>query len=82
MKKRAPLQLSLPEPKMSAAQRRAWIRDRLAGYGYRQAARVSRRKEGEKRRAAAKINPPAENVVPDPSPQQLSIPRELYRRVN
>ncbi len=82
MKKRPPVQLSFPEPKMTVAQRRAWIRDRLAGYEYRQAARVFKRKEAVKRRAAKNSRPASENVLVDPSPEQLSIPRKLYRRVN
>ena len=83
MKKRPPVQLSLPEPKMTAARRRAWIRDRLAGFEYRQAVRVFKRKETAKRRAAPKNSRPAsENVLVDPPPEQLSIPRKLYRRVN
>jgi len=82
MKNRLPVQLSLPEPKMTVKQRRAWIRDRLAGYEYRQAARVFKRKEAEKRRAAAKSSPPAEEAPVDPPPEQLSIPAKLYRRIN
>ena len=83
MKKRPPVQLSFPEPKMTVAQRRAWIRDRLAGYEYRQAARVFKRKEAVKRRAAKKSQPGGEKVLADhPLPEQLSIPSELYRRVN
>ena len=84
MKKRPPVQLSFPEPKMTVAQRRAWIRDRLAGYEYRQAARVFKRKEAVKRRAAAKNSQPGgeKALLDDPLPEQMSIPSKLYRRVN
>ncbi len=83
MKKRPPVQLSLPEPKMTTKQRRAWIRNRLNGFEYRQAARVFKRKEAVKRRAAAKNSGPAsEKVLVDPLPEQLSIPGKFYRRVN
>ena len=57
MKTRPPVQLSLPEPKMTGKQLRAWVRNRLAGYEYRQATRVLKRKEAERRRAAAKNQP-------------------------
>ena len=68
---------------MTAARRRAWIRNRLAGFEFRQAMRVFKRKEAAKRRVAAKNSQPAsEKVLVDPSPEQLSIPRKLYRRVN
>ena len=83
MKKRPPVQLSLPEPKMTVAQRRAWIRNRLAGFEYRQAARVFKRKEAAKRWAAAKNSGPAsEKAWVDPLPEQLSIPSKFYRRVH
>jgi hypothetical protein len=82
MKNRIPVQLSLPEPKMTAGQRRAWIRNRLAGYEYRQAARVSKRTEAVKRRAAAKNSPAPGDAPVDPAPEQLSISRDLYREIN
>lgn len=83
MKKRPPVQLCLPQPKMTVAQRRAWVRDRLVGFEYRQAARVFKRKEAEKRRAAKNSQLAGENVpVDDPPPEQLSIPSKLYRRID
>lgn len=43
-------QLELPLPKATAAERRAWIRDRLNGYAFRQAAREAKRREAARRR--------------------------------
>ena len=84
MKKLPAVQLCLPEPKMTVAGRRAWVRDRLLGFEYRQAARLFKRKQAAKRRAAAKNSRPAGEKVllDDPAPEQLSIPSKLYRRVN
>lgn len=42
--RKQPTQLTIPMPKMDAAQRKAWIRARLAGYEFRQAARETLRR--------------------------------------
>ena len=69
MRKRT--QLELPLPKASAADRRARIRDRLAGYEMRQGAREARRREAARRRklretggAAAANRPPVQLEIP------------------
>ena len=65
-------QLELPLPKASAADRRARIRDRLAGYELRQSARVARRREMALRRKLRETEPlPEANRLP----LQLEIPR-------
>ena len=46
-------QLELRLSKPTAAERKALIRDRLAGYGFRQAAREAKRREAARRREAA-----------------------------
>ena len=45
-------QLELLLSKPTAAERKALIRDRLAGYGFRQAAREAKRREAARRREA------------------------------
>ncbi len=45
-------QLELRLSKPTAAERKALIRDRLAGYGFRQAAREAKRREAARRREA------------------------------
>jgi hypothetical protein len=69
-------QLELPLPKASAADRRARIRDRLAGYEMRQRAREARRHAAARRRklreteaSAAAERPPVQlEILPAGSP--------------
>lgn len=83
MKKRPAVQLSFPEPKMTVARRRAWVRNRLAGFEYRQAARVFKRKEAAKRRVAKNSQAAGEKgLLDDPLPEQLSIPSKWYRWID
>jgi hypothetical protein len=64
-------QLELPLPKASAADRRARIRDRLAGYEMRQRAREARRREAARRR---KLRETEACAVGGQVPVQLEIP--------
>jgi hypothetical protein len=64
-------QLELPLPKASAADRRARIRDRLAGYEMRQRAREARRHEAVRRRKLRETEGSAAGSRP---PVQLEIP--------
>ena len=70
--RKQPIQLTIPMPKMDAAQRKAWIRARLAGYEFRQAARETLRRRRNRRAAGNRAgeNPESgrENL-----PRQLSI---------
>ena len=59
-------QLELLPLKQTAADRRAWIRARLVGYGFRQAAR-----EAERRKAAARRK--ARLEAGTHSPEQLTF---------
>ena len=52
MQKSGDRQLELRLSKPTAAERKALIRDRLAGYGFRQAAREAKRREAARRREA------------------------------
>jgi hypothetical protein len=64
-------QLELPLPKATAAERKAWIRDRLAGYEFRQKSREERRRATAGRRARRRSQ-----TLPDAAePRQLEIPR-------
>jgi hypothetical protein len=63
-------QLELPLPKATAADRKAWIRDRLAGYELRQRAREARRRAASRRKARRKSHPAGD----DREPRQLEIP--------
>ena len=65
-------QLELPLPKAGAADRRARIRDRLAGYELRQRVREARRREAASRRKLRETEAPSETDRP---PLQLEIPR-------
>ncbi len=53
MQESASTQLELGLAKPTAAERKALIRDRLAGYGFRQDAREAKRREAALRREAA-----------------------------
>lgn len=64
-------QLELPLPKASAADRRARIRDRLAGYELRQRAREARRHEAARRR---KLRETEASAAAQRVPVQLEIP--------
>ena len=50
MQRSAARQLELRLAKPTAAERKALIRDRLAGYGFRQAAREAKRRQAARRR--------------------------------
>jgi len=63
MRKRT-TQLKLPMPPPTAADRRAFIRDRLKGYAYRQAAREQKRKQAAEKRKQRE---------PDSEPEQLAF---------
>ena len=62
-------QLELPLPRVSAAERRAWIRDRLAGLEFRQ------RMRQQKRRAAAwrRKHRHTQLAAAETAPRQLPI---------
>jgi hypothetical protein len=62
-------QLELPLPRLGAAERKAWIRYRLAGLEYRQEARLARRQVSYERRRAREAGTLAEA----PKPQQVSL---------
>ncbi len=80
MGKRRPVQLELPEPAMTAADRKRWIRERLHGYEYRQAVRDAKRKAAiEKRKLEEDGEHPDEKAR---KPTQTSIPSQFYRRVD
>ena len=64
-------QLELPLPKTGAADRRARIRDRLAGYEIRQRAREARRHEAARRR---KLRETEKSAAAHRPPVQLEIP--------
>jgi hypothetical protein len=64
------LQLALPLPKPTAAERRVWIRDRLAGYHLRQTAREAKRRTLAERRKRRESGEAAWR----PTPVQLRIP--------
>ena len=64
------MQLELPLPKATAAERKAWIRDRLAGYEFRQRSREARRRATAGRRARRSQGPAG-----FAEPRQLEIPR-------
>ena len=53
MQRRGDRQLELRLAKPTAAERKALIRDRLVGYGFRQAHREAKRREAALRREAA-----------------------------
>lgn len=61
-------QLKLPLPRPSMAERKAFIRDRLDGYSFRQAAREAKRREAAKKRAER-----GTEAQPRPEPRQLDI---------
>jgi hypothetical protein len=63
-------QLELPLPRLGAAERKAWIRYRLAGLEYRQNAREARRQASYARRRARE----AGSLDESPAPQQLPLP--------
>ncbi len=52
MQRRGDRQLELRLSKPTAAERKALIRDRLVGYGFRQAAREAKRRQTARRREA------------------------------
>ena len=61
-------QLKLPLPRPSKADRKAFIVDRLDGYGFRQAAREAKRREAARKRAER-----GTEARPRPKPRQLDI---------
>jgi hypothetical protein len=65
------MQLELPLPKTTAAERKAWIRDRLAGYELRQRSREARRRATAGRRARRR----SQTLPEAAGPRQLEIPR-------
>lgn len=63
-------QLELPLPRLGAAERKAWIRHRLAGLEFRQNAREAKRQATYERRRAREAG-----LLQEPSPpEQLSFP--------
>jgi hypothetical protein len=63
-------QLELPLPRVGAAERKAWIRHRLAGLEYRQRERAAKRQASYDRRRAREAG-----VIEEAStPEQLSFP--------
>ena len=74
-------QLELRLSKPTAAERKALIRDRLEGYGFRQAAREAKRREAARRREAAwKSGPAAAQSGSDG--EQLTLPHFPSRRLS
>ena len=63
-------QLELPLPRFGAAERKAWIRYRLAGLEFRQDARKARRRATYERRRAREAGLLEEPAVPE----QLELP--------
>lgn len=63
-------QLELPLPRLGAAERKAWIRHRLAGLEFRQNAREAKRQASYERRRAREAG-----LLEEPAPpEQLSLP--------
>ena len=79
MQKSTSRQLELGLAKPTAAERKALIRDRLAGYGFRQAAREAKRGELARRREAAWKSRSAA-VESDSDDEQLTLPDFPSRR--
>ena len=63
-------QLELPLPRLSAAERKAWIRNRLWGLEYRQDVREAKRQASYARRRARE----AGTLERRPQPQQMFLP--------
>jgi hypothetical protein len=70
-------QLELPLPRLGAAERKAWIRYRLAGLEYRQNAREARRQASYARRRARE----AGSLDGSPAPRQLPLPETNRQKV-
>lgn len=70
-------QLELPLPRLGAAERKAWIRYRLAGLEYRQNARAAKRQASYERRRARE----AGLVAEAPRPEQLPLPETNRQKV-
>ena len=81
MQRSAARQLELALAKPTAAERKALIRDRLAGYGFRQAAREAKRREAARRREAAWKSEPAA-AQSDPDGEQLTLPHFPAQRLS
>jgi hypothetical protein len=64
-------QLELPLPRLGAAERKAWIRHRLAGLEFRQGAREAKRRASYERRRARE----AGLLHEPPPPEQLLLPQ-------
>jgi hypothetical protein len=71
-------QLELPLPRLGAAERKAWIRYRLAGLEYRQRAREARRRASYARRQARE----AGLLEESPPPQQLPLPEASRQKTH
>ncbi len=69
-------QLELPLPRLGAAERKAWIRYRLAGLEYRQDAREAKRQASYARRRDRE----AGLLEEAPEPQQLSLPETSRKK--
>lgn len=70
-------QLELPLPRLGAAERKAWIRYRLAGLEYRQNARQAKRQASYLRRRAREAG-----LLDDAAPpEQLSLPQTHQQKV-
>jgi hypothetical protein len=63
-------QLELPLPRLSAAERKAWIRNRLWGLEYRQTVRKAKREASYERRRARE----AGTLERPPQPEQMVLP--------
>jgi hypothetical protein len=70
-------QLELPLPRLGAAERKAWIRYRLAGLEYRQNAREAKRQASYARRRARETGALDERAAP----QQLHLPETDRQKV-
>jgi hypothetical protein len=70
-------QLELPLPRLGAAERKAWIRHRLAGLEYRQNARLARRQASYQRRRDRE----AGLLVAPARPEQLPLPETNQDKV-
>lgn len=64
----------LPLRRKTAEQRRAWIRERLQGLEYRQAAREARREQLNRRRRMRR-----EGVLEEPEERQMTINEAIER---
>lgn len=69
-------QLELPLPRVGAAERKAWIRYRLAGLEVRQNARQAKREASYERRRAREAG-----LLDEPQPpEQLSLPQTEFQK--